>query len=60
MSGWSGRIFRNVQRAVISDNTVKLLAKLNIYHNIGLRLTTEFGKLFYGSMDSLQQLTDYC
>ncbi|PHY64250.1 transposase [Shewanella xiamenensis] len=53
-------MFRNVQRAAISENSVKLLAILNIYHDNWLRLTTEFGKLFYGSVDTLQQLTDYC
>jgi hypothetical protein len=38
----------------------KLLARLNVPQDNWLKLTTEFGKLFYGSVGTLHELTSYC
>ncbi|MGI2092382.1 transposase [Shewanella oncorhynchi] len=56
----TGRIIRNNKSGAISDNSSKLLTKLNIPHDNWLKLTTEFGKLFHGPVGTLQELTDYC
>ncbi|MCG9964932.1 transposase [Shewanella cutis] len=56
----TGRIIRNDKRGSISENSGKLLTRLNIPHDNWLKLTTEFGKLFHGPVGTLQELTDYC
>ncbi len=56
----TGRIIRNDKRGCISENSGKLLNRLNIPHDNWLKLTTEFGKLFHGPVGTLQELTDYC
>lgn len=56
----TGRIIRSDKRGAISENSAKLLARLNIPHDNWLKLTTEFGKLFRGPVGTLQELTDYC
>jgi hypothetical protein len=56
----TGRIIRNDKRGSISESSGKLLNRLNIPHDNWLKLTTEFGKLFYGPVGTLQELTDYC
>ncbi|MDT3279895.1 transposase, partial [Shewanella sp. SP2S1-2] len=56
----TGRIIRNDKRGAISENSAKLLTRLNIPHDNWLKLTTEFGKLFRGPVGTLQELTDYC
>ena len=49
----TGRIIRNDKRGYISENSAKLLTRLNITHKNWLRLTTEFGKLFHGPVGTL-------
>ena len=56
----TGRIIRNDKRGSISENSGKLLTRLNIPHDNWLKLTTEFGKLFHGPVGTLQELTHYC
>ncbi|MCL1091574.1 transposase [Shewanella profunda] len=56
----TGRVIRNDKRGAISENSTKLLTRLNISHDNWLKLTTEFGKLFHGPVGTLQELTDYC
>ncbi|GLR33651.1 transposase [Shewanella decolorationis] len=56
----TGRIIRNDKRGYISENSAKILNRLNIPHDNWLKLTTEFGKLFHGPVGTLQELTDYC
>ena len=56
----TGRIIRNDKRGTITENSAKLLTRLNIHHDNWLKLTTEFGKLFHGPVGTLQELTDYC
>ena len=56
----TGRIIRNDKRGAISENSAKLLIRLNIHYDNWLKLTTEFGKLFHGPVGTLQELTDYC
>ncbi|ASF16154.1 MULTISPECIES: hypothetical protein [Shewanella] len=56
----TGRIIRNDKRGSISESSGKILNRLNIPHDNWLKLTTEFGKLFYGPVGTLQELTDYC
>ena len=56
----TGRIIRNDKRGAISENSAKLLTRLNIPHDNWLKLTTEFGTLFHGPVGTLQELTDYC
>ena len=56
----TGRIIRNDKRGCISESSAKILNRLNIPHDNWLKLTTEFGKLFYGPVGTLQELTDYC
>ena len=56
----TGRIIRNDKRGAISDNSAKLLTRLNIQQDNWLKLTTEFGKLFHGPVGTLQELTHYC
>ncbi|WP_133181266.1 transposase [Shewanella decolorationis] len=56
----TGRIIRNDKRGYISENSAKILTRLNIPHDNWLKLTTEFGKLFHGPVGTLQALTDYC
>ena len=56
----TGRIIRNDRCGAISDNSAKLLTRLNIQQDNWLKLTTEFGKLFHGPVGTLQELTDYC
>ncbi|EGM71015.1 transposase [Shewanella sp. HN-41] len=56
----TGRIIRNDKRGAISENSAKLLTRLNIPHGNWLKLTTEFGKLFHGPVGTLQELTGYC
>ena len=56
----TGLIIRNDKRGVISENSAKLLTKLNIPQENWLKLTTDFGKLFHGPVGTLQELTDYC
>ncbi|MGY2437911.1 hypothetical protein ACW4FQ_32760, partial [Escherichia coli] len=50
----------NDKRGSISENSGKLLTRLNIPHDNWLKLTTEFGKLFHGPVGTLQELTHYC
>ncbi|CAM3174895.1 hypothetical protein SHAL103562_20325 [Shewanella algae] len=40
--------------------STKLLTRLNIPHENWLKLTTEFGRLFRGSVGTLQELSCYC
>jgi hypothetical protein len=56
----TGRIIRNDKRGAISTNSAKLLTRLNIPQDNGLKLTTEFGKLFHGPVGTLQEITRYC
>jgi len=56
----TGRIIRSDKRGAISENSARLLTRLNIPHDNWLKLTTEFGKLFHGPVGTLQELTDYC
>jgi len=56
----TGRIIRNDKRGYISENSAKILTRLNIPHDNWLKLTTKFGKLFHGPVGTLQELTDYC
>jgi len=56
----TGRLIRNDKRGAISENSAKLLTRLNIPHDNWLKLTTEFGKIFHGPVGTLQELTDYC
>jgi len=56
----TGRIIRNDKRGHISENSAKILNRLNIPRDNWLKLTTEFGKLFHGPVGTLQELTDYC
>ena len=56
----TGQIIRNDKRGAISENSGKLLSRLNIPHDNWLKLTTEFGKLFHGPVGTLQELSDYC
>jgi len=56
----TGRIIRNDKRGSISENSAKLLTRLNIPHDNWLKLTADFGKLFHGPVGTLQKLTDYC
>jgi len=56
----TGRIIRNDKRGNISENSAKLLTRLNIPHDNWLKFTTEFGKLFHGPVGTLQELSDYC
>ena len=56
----TGRIIRNDKLGAITENSAKLLTRLNIHHDNWLKLTTEFGKLFHGPVGTLQELTDYC
>lgn len=56
----TGRIIRNDKRGAISENSAKLLRRLNIPRDNWLKLTTEFGKLFHGPVGTLQELTHYC
>ncbi|QGS50556.1 hypothetical protein [Shewanella putrefaciens] len=56
----TGRIIRNDRCGAISDNSAKLLTRLNIQQDNWLKLITEFSKLFHGPVGTLQELTDYC
>jgi REP element-mobilizing transposase RayT len=56
----TGRMIRNDKRGAISNNSAKLLTRLNIPQDNWLKLTTEFGKLFHGPVGTLQELTHYC
>lgn len=56
----TGRIIRDDKQGAISEQSAKLLSRLNIPHDNWLRLTTEFGKLFHGPVGTLQELTQYC
>ena len=56
----TGRIIRDDKRGAISENSAKLLTKLNIPQDNWLKLTTEFGQLFHGPVGTLQELTNYC
>ncbi|BFL82525.1 hypothetical protein LFREDSHE_09750 [Shewanella baltica] len=56
----TGRIIRSDKRGAISGSGAKLLIKLNIQHGDWLKLITEFGKLFHGTVGTRQKLTDYC
>ncbi|MEL4296444.1 transposase, partial [Shewanella xiamenensis] len=56
----TGRIIRNDKRGCISENSGKLLTRLNISHDNWFKLTTAFGKLFHGPVGTLQELSDYC
>ncbi len=56
----TGRIIRDDKRGAISENSAKLLIRLNIPHDNWLKLSTEFGKLFHGPVGTLQELTSYC
>jgi len=56
----TGRIIRNYKCGAICKNRAKLLTRLNIPQDNWLKLTTEFGKLFHGPVDTLQEITSYC
>lgn len=56
----TGRIIRDDKRGAISENSAKLLTRLNIPHENWLKLTTEFGKLFHRPVGTLQELSRYC
>ena len=53
----TGRIIRVDKRGLIRGASAKLLTRLNIPQDNWLKLTTEFGMLFHGPMETLLQLT---
>ncbi|MBO2592027.1 transposase [Shewanella algae] len=56
----TGRCIRDDKRGAISEQSTKLLTRLNIPHENWLKLTTEFGRLFRGPVGTLQELSCYC
>ncbi|NRD72636.1 transposase [Shewanella sp. VB17] len=56
----TGRMMRNDKRGSISINSAKILSRLNISTDNGIKLTSDFGKLFHGPVGTLQELTSYC
>ena len=56
----TGRIVRDDKRGAISENTSKVLTRLNISSDNWIKITTDFGKLFHGPVGTLQELTSYC
>ncbi|MBE7213598.1 transposase [Shewanella benthica] len=56
----TGRIIRDDKRGAISENTSKVLTRLNISSDNWIKITTDFGKLFHGPVGTLQELTSYC
>lgn len=56
----TARVIRDDKRGSISVNASKILIRLNIPVEHWLKLTTEFGMLFHGSVGTLQELTSYC
>lgn len=56
----TGRIIRDDKRGAISENTSKVLTRLNISSDNWIKITTDFGKLFHGPVGALQELTSYC
>ncbi|MGL5410518.1 MAG: transposase, partial [Shewanella sp.] len=57
---YTGRLIRNGKRGAITENSAKLLTRLNLTQENWFKLTTEFGKLFHGPVGTLQELTNYC
>ncbi|MGL4449289.1 MAG: transposase [Shewanella sp.] len=57
---YTGRLIRNGKRGAITENSAKLLTRLNLSQENWFKLTTEFGKLFHGPVGTLQELTNYC
>ncbi|PKG59045.1 transposase [Shewanella sp. GutDb-MelDb] len=56
----TGRVIRNDKRGAISSNAEKILSRLNIPAASWVKITTEFGQLFHGPVETLQELSSYC
>ncbi|QFU24123.1 transposase [Shewanella eurypsychrophilus] len=56
----TGRVIRQDKRGAISENTSKILTRLNISSDNWIKITSDFGKLFHGPVGTLQELTSYC
>ena len=56
----TGRIIRDDKCGYITENSAKMLTRLNISQENGLKFTHKFGSIFHGPVGSLEELTHYC
>ena len=56
----TGRIIRDDKSGYITENSAKILTRLNISQENGLKLTHKFGSIFHGPVGPLEDLTHYC
>ena len=56
----TGRIVRDGKRGSMSQESAKILKRLNIPQENWIKLTSEFTKIFKGPVGNTQELTAYC